>query len=117
MENIINLKEIINNNYPVDVNDIEKNEESTDGNVYIMDNKYVMKIYDDISKAETMTKLHTFLKSKNINVPNIVLTTNNKEYFSLDNKYIVLYTFLNGKKIDKWFKDDVEVIKSIARIT
>ena len=74
MENIINLKKIIINNYLVNINTIEKNEESTDGNVYIIDNKYVMKIYDDISKVEALTKLHTFLKNKGMNVPNIVLT-------------------------------------------
>lgn len=115
MENIINLKKIISNNYSIDINSIEKNEESTDGNVYIMDNKYVMKIYNDISKVESMTKLHAFLQNNGMNIPNVVLTKDNKEYVLLDDKYIVLYTFLNGKKIGKWFKEDNEIIKHIAR--
>ena len=115
MDNLIELKNIINSNYLIDIGNIEKSEESTDGNVYIMDNKYVMKIYHNINKVNTMTKLHRYLKSKGMNIPNIVLTKDNKEYILLNDKYIVLYTFLNGKKIGKWFKEDNEIIKSIAR--
>ena len=115
MEEIIKLRSIIKNNYLLDINNIEKNEESTDGNVYIIDNKYVMKIYDNIIKVNSMTKLHIYLNSKGINIPNVVLTKDNEEYVSLDNKYIVLYTFLDGEKIGKWFKEDNEIIKSIAK--
>lgn len=115
MEEIIKLKSIINDNYLLDINHIEKNEESTDGNVYIMDNKYVMKIYSSINEVNSMTKLHIYLKSKGINIPDVVLTKDNKEYVSLDDKYIVLYTFLEGEKIGKWFKEDNEIIKSIAK--
>ena len=115
MEKEFNIKSIINENYMLNINTIEKSEESTDGNVYIIDNKYVMKIYNDINKAEAMTKLHIYLNSKNMNVPKIVFTKDNKEFLPLDGNYIVLYTFLTGKKIGKWFKEDNEIIKNIAR--
>ena len=115
MEETIKLKNIINNDYLLDINNIEKNAESTDGNVYIIDNKYVMKIYDNITKVDSMTKLHIYLKSKCMNIPNIVLTKDNKEYVSLGDKYIVLYTFLDGKKIGTWFKEDNEIIKGVAK--
>lgn len=115
MEEIIKFKKIINDNYLLDINNIEKNEESTDGNVYIIDNKYVMKIYQNINKVNAMTKLHIYLKNNGMNVPNIVLTKDNKEYIALDDEYIVLYTFLNGEKIGKWFKEDSKIIKNIAK--
>ena len=115
MKEITRIKSIINDNYLIDIENIEKNEESTDGNVYIIDNKYVIKIYESINKVNAMTKLHTYLKNNGVNIPSIIKTESNEDYIDLDNKYIVLYTFLNGEKIGKWFKEDNEIIKTIAK--
>ena len=50
------MKEEISKIYGFNVVDIEKNEESTDGNVYMIkgeNEKYVMKVYDSLDQATT----------------------------------------------------------------
>ena len=54
------LDKVIKNNYNINVLKIEKNNDSTVGNVYIdysLDKKYVIKIYDDYMHTESMTLL------------------------------------------------------------
>lgn len=61
------LKEILIDKYYVEVNGIQKNLQSTIGNVYISnDNKYVIKIYNDIEHTITMTNLHNDMERKSV---------------------------------------------------
>lgn len=98
---------LIEENYKINILKYEKNEESTDGNVYIIflkDKKYVVKIYEDIFHTQSVINLHIEL-IKYINVPNILFTINNETFIKVDNKYIVLYSFLEGIQISKKFKN------------
>ena len=102
------IKSLIKNDYNFDVQYVEKSNESTDGNVYIIqtsneDSKFVIKIYDDIEHANSMIKLHTYLNENGLVVPNII---KNKDclLYSIYNdeictKYIVCYSFVRGKKL------------------
>lgn len=106
--------QILNNNYNIHVTTIEKNEESTDGNVYILKNdqtKYVMKIYESLEHTKMMVSIHNLLRD--LYIPRIVKTVDNRDYINLDNKYAVMYTFLNGNQICEI--DFGPLIPSIAR--
>ena len=112
----MDLKTVLSNKYCINILNIEKSLESTDGNVYIIDtdkNKFVAKIYTDLNHANTMINIHTDLYNKNFYVPQIIKTNNNKNYIILeDNKILVLYSFLEGCKISKVLND---IIKPLAR--
>lgn len=111
------LKNIIFDKYLLKINNIEKTEDSTVGNVYIIytdKNKYVLKIYDDLNHTESMIKLHTDLCNK-FNIPKIIINKNNEGYTKLENKFIVIYSFLDGIQLSKKFKNiPSEVIKKLA---
>lgn len=96
------LDKIIKENYNINVLKIEKNNDSTVGNVYIVysiDKKYVIKIYDDYMHTESMTILHSNL-SNNFYIPKVILTNKGKTYIEIKhNKYLVLYSFLEGIQI------------------
>ena len=102
----VKLKDIFKNEYSIDVNKIEKSEESTVGNVYIVYtefDKYVAKIYDDLTLVKSMTLLHNNLSNK-YNIPKIIKSKNNQDYIEfLNSKYIILYSFLEGIQIGKKF--------------
>ena len=111
-----NLKEILHKNYLLNIINIDKNSESTVGNVYIVytnNNKYVLKIYDDIKHTKSMILLHQNLSNK-FNIPKIILTKDNRGYIEIDNKYIVLYSFLKGIQVGKLDKLTDDIIKQIA---
>lgn len=118
IENIEELVKIISEKYLIKVTKIEKNEESTVGNVYIIysySEKFVAKIYDDLNHTKALIKLHSDLSNK-FHIPKILQTKNNTRYVKLlDLKYIVLYSFLDGTQLGKKFnKLSEEVIKEIA---
>ncbi|MBQ9313631.1 MAG: phosphotransferase [Clostridia bacterium] len=99
---------------------IEKNDESSDGNVYIIEtigNKYVAKVYEDKEHAESMILLHKSLPLL-ISVPKLIYT--NYECINDSKKYyIVIYSFINGKPIDKTLNDGKvgnDTIISVAKL-
>ena len=111
-----NLISIIQRKYHIKgIKRLERREDSTDGNVYIIhtvDNKYVMKIYDDFKHVKSMTELYTKLYKNHFYVPKVILS-NNKGYVKVINgKYIVLYSFLKGTSLGKNLTDDI--IKELA---
>ena len=123
-ENVIKseIKRVLKEKYNIETQKIEKNEQSTDGNVYITyckNKKYVIKIYNKIEHAESMVKLHNRLAQLELNVPNVILTKEKKTYGKiLATNFIVVYTFLNGKQIGwdtKTGKLDNEIIGQIAK--
>ena len=113
-------KSIIQKEYPIEeIKEIEKSENSTDGNVYIINtsnNKYVFKIYSDFSHVNSMIKLHTHLYNNNFYVPKVILTNDNSLYVKVnDEKYIVLYSFLKGKSLGYNFNNVTDdMIKEFA---
>lgn len=55
------MKEEIKKKYCLEIDKIIKNEDSTDGNVYIiknLSNKYIMKLYDNEKHAISMVDIH-----------------------------------------------------------
>ena len=108
------LKRIIKSEYKIEISKIEKNEESTDGNVYIVHDKkgkYVMKIYDSIEHTNTIVGIHNLLSS--LYIPRIIKTINNEKYLKYNNKYIVIYSFLEGNQISDI--DFISIIPIIAK--
>lgn len=116
------LKRILKEKYSIEIEKIEKNEESTDGNVYMIyckDKKYVIKIYNSIKHTESMIKLHNKLTKLKLNIPYVIFDKQKKGYEKILNKnYCVVYSFLNGEQIgwdNKTGKLDDEVISLMAK--
>ena len=110
------LINVITNEYELNIDHIEKSSESTAQNVYIIytkDNKYVLKIYDNLNHANSMCILHNSLSSK-LNIPKIIKTKNNSDYVDNNSKYLVLYSFLEGTQIYKLDNLSNDIIKEIA---
>lgn len=87
-----------------DIIELEKNEDSSDGNVYNINcknNKYIAKVYSDKIQASSMVLLHRKLYKSGLNVPNIIYDNLNEE----SDKYIVIYSFVNGKQITDTLRD------------
>ncbi|MBE6139802.1 MAG: hypothetical protein E7174_04845 [Firmicutes bacterium] len=115
---IEDLIKIISDNYLIGVFKIEKSEESTVGNVYIIysnTEKFVAKIYDDLNHTKSMIQLHSDLSDK-FHIPKIIQSKNNSGYVEiLTSRYLVLYSFLDGIQIGKKFnKLSEEVVKKVA---
>lgn len=115
---INNLESIIKNNYNFNIISILKNEESTDGNVYNIktdNSKYIIKIYSDIDKVNSMVELHNYLKD--MYIPKIIKTKNNTSYIKYNDKYIIIYSFLEGKQLHEYLTNNIypkELVKDIA---
>ena len=105
------LKKLLSEEYLINALKIDKNIESTVGNVYIIytqKEKYVLKLYDDLSHTNSMILLHDDLSNK-INIPKIIKNKNDIGYTIIDSKYVVLYSFLDGVQIGKEF-DNLRMI-------
>lgn len=108
--------------YGIDVEQIEANEQSTDGNVYIAycnNDKYVIKIYNSEEHTKSMIELHKSLEKIKLNTPRIIITLKGREYEKiLNTNYLVLYSFLKGKQIAynaETGKLDDDIVISIAK--
>ena len=111
--NEYNIKEIIN---------IEKNEESSQGNVYIVyttTKRYVIKNYINLSHTELIIDIHNLLEKNNFNSPIVYENKLKKQYTKLINgSYIVVYSFWEGKQIgyNKNSKTmDLVLVENIAK--
>ena len=118
------IKKILTQKYNIETVKIEKNKESTDGNVFIIygkHKKYVAKIYDDIIHTKRMVNLHLLLDEKKINAPKIIKNIDGNYYYKIIDKniYLVIYSFIEGKKIEYFYKDkgklNENLVKRIAR--
>ncbi len=111
----------IKSNYNLDIISIIKNDDSTDGNVYNIEttnNKYIVKIYDDLNKATNMINIHNFLCD--MYIPRVIQTKDKKYYLEYNGKYIVMYSFLEGIQVSKYIKENdntytSDIIISIAK--
>lgn len=116
----LKIKEEIEQNYNLGDIQLYKNEESTDGNVYVIEaknKKYVAKVYDDSIHTNAMIKIHTSLVNNGLNVPAIVKTNSNESYITLKSgKKCVVYSFLQGEQIGSdTIKLDNKLISLIAK--
>ena len=117
----MDLENVIKNNYNLDIISIIKNEDSTDGNVYNIDtssNKYIVKIYDNLDKANNMINIHNFLYD--MYIPRVIQTKDKKYCLEYNNKYIVIYSFLEGIQVSKYIKENnnsytKDIVMSIAK--
>ena len=109
---------IVKSKYCIDVDSVEKSEESTDGNVYIISDKtakkFVIKIYDNEKHAECMTKLYTYLEKRKINAPYIINNSDGYSITKYEDKYIVCYSFVKGEKL-KYVDFSKERIENVAK--
>ena len=99
---------------------ITRSEESTDGNVYIVDSsdcKCVVKIYASLDHTNSMIKLHNDLIQNNVSVPRIIKTTSGDSFAKLDcDKYIVVYSFISGIQVGEKYKNiPSDVVRKIAQ--
>ena len=120
MEN--KLKDLLLQKYNINAEKVEKNLQSTIGNVYIVYSKnirYVIKAYDNIEHTNAMVKLHKIMSGQNLYVPKVIYNIKNELYTTLENYYIVVYSFLQGHQI-VWDTDKIKLsdaeIDRIAKI-
>ena len=100
--------------YDLDIKDIIKNDESTDGNVYEIitnDKRYIAKIYNNLNHAINMINIHHDLLNNDVLIPSIIKTKDNKDYVINNNRIIVLYSYLEGIKIENMDFDNDLIIK------
>lgn len=111
--------EIFQNDFKINPIKIEKNQESSDGNVYLIEcenKKYIAKVYEDRKHAQSMVNLHNMLIKYGINVPHIAFSKYDVEN---KNKFIVVYSFIEGKVIKKTLENGripVELLPKIAML-
>lgn len=121
--NFSKIEKIIKDEYNIkNIIKIEKNENSSQGNVYIIythTKNYVVKKYKELSHAKSMIEIHNFLEDNDFNSP-IVYKNNNKIQYSKlnDDSYIVLYSFMIGKELgyeDNSKTLDLNIVENIAK--
>ena len=114
-----NLEKILKESYEIQINNITKNSDSTDGNVYLIkinNNKYIFKIYNSLEHTQSMIKLHNFLNENNLYVPRIIQTKNKEYYKKYNDKYIVMYSFLEGSQLKNIIQTvDNKTISKLAK--
>lgn len=117
-----NIKESLEKEYNLCINNVKKNDESTDGNVYMIYTtdkvKYVVKIYKDLIHTKNMINLHKLLIENGLNVPKIIETTQNENYIKIINdNYLVVYSYMEGEPVgwsSKYSKLSNSMIENIA---
>lgn len=109
--------DIMRTKYDLGIINITKNEDSTDGNVYNVitnNSKYIIKVYDDINKANNMVSIHNYLSD--LYIPRIIKNNEGEYITKCNDKYIILYSFLDGNSIDIFNGVfSLDLIKSIAK--
>lgn len=116
---IKNLEKVLKEKYYIFVQKIYKSEESTVGNVYIIEtkeDKYILKIYNDLQHVKAMVNLYKFLNDNNFYTPIIINNNENLFYTELLNeKFIVIYSYLEGIQIKQIINNFTsENIKQLA---
>lgn len=119
MKKLNSLRKAICEKYDLNISNIEKNEDSTDGNVYILydqSKKYVAKVYNDLKHVESMVNLYFDLYNNELDVPKIIECMNKEKYIKLsNNSYVIIYSFLEGSQLGEKFKALPEqIIKDFA---
>ena len=123
-ENVVKfeINKILKEKYNIIAKKIEKSEQSTDGNVYIIycnDKKYITKIYKDLNHTQSMINLHRKLASLKINIPHLISNKDKNGFEKIfDTSYLVVYSYINGQPIGwdaKTGKLNKNIVISIAK--
>ena len=114
------MQEQLEKNYDIKIDNISKINESSDGNVFLINigtKKLIMKKYDDINHANAMVELHKDMENKKINAPRVVKNNSNNYITIIDKHYCVLYTYIKGQMISELYeKLPNEIIYKIGRL-
>ena len=115
------MEMILKEKYNIIATKIDKNKQSTDGNVYIIyskDKKYVAKVYNDLRHTKSSIDLYRKLELHEIHTPRIIFNKEKNGFKKiLDKNYLVVYSYINGQPIgwnSKTGKIDKNIITSIA---
>lgn len=115
------INKILKEKYNIIAKKIEKSEQSTDGNVYIIycnDKKYITKIYKDLNHTQSMINLHRKLALLKINIPHLISNKDKNGFEKIfDTSYLVVYSYINGQPIGwdtKTGKLNKNIVISIA---
>lgn len=118
---ITEIKKKLEERYSLVIEKIEKSDESTNGNVYIVhsnNEKYVVRLYDNVGHTNSMVSLYNELIHAGLNVSKIIMNKENKNYEILFNSYyLVVYSYLEGNQIgwdSQYRKLNKELISEIA---
>lgn len=111
------IKNIIEYNYNISVNSIEKINRGTADIFTIVSNneKYVLKYFSEGKKKESIikeTNIINFLNTKNINVPVYIKTNNGDFYITYNDRIVVLQKFIDGYTMENNTGDYNKVIES-----
>lgn len=115
----IDLFKILQNNYNIQIIGIEKNSESSTGNVYLIntvDSKYIVKVYCNYEHTQSMINLYDLLNKNDFYVPKIIQTKNKENYKKYNDTYVVIYSFLEGIQFKKIIQTaNNNIISKLAR--
>lgn len=101
---LIEINKILQGNYNLKNIIVQKNLESTEGNVYNIttsDNKYILKIYRDIKHVDNMKNLYEMLK-KDFYIPQIIKNNNRELYTAYNEYYFIIYSYLEGNQLSNY---------------
>ena len=119
MESLLEIKDNIEKNYNLKIRSMEKEPSSTEKNVYILnckDGKYVAKAYKNIEHTNIMCDLQGYLNKIGLNVPEIIKTKKKSSYIKIEERYIVIYSFLKGEQVGQIIKNNMLDNQTIALI-
>ena len=96
------IKKIVLDNYGLNVNEV-KHLDRGSANIYILDNKYVLKEFNQDREVDKILKEYnviSHLAKKGLRVPEYVLTKDNECYLMYENHIIIIQLFLEGYTIE-----------------
>lgn len=96
------IKKIILDNYGLNINEV-KHLDRGSANIYILDNKYVLKEFNQDREVDKILKEYnviSHLAKKGLRVPEYILTKDNKCYVMYEKHIIILQLFLEGYTIE-----------------
>lgn len=111
------IKELLNNQYNIEANRIEEIDRGMANIFKIYSNKtnYLLKEFNKNKSIEIIEKeknIINFLKSKEINVPEYVLTKDDKYYIENEDRIIIVQKFIEGYTMENNTCDYNKVIES-----
>ena len=92
------ITRFIKENYSIDINKISKIERGT-ANIYLLDNKYILKEYQSKYDKESIMKeidVTKYLFDNGFKVPEFLKTTSNEYYVEYKKRIVVLEKYIDG---------------------
>ncbi len=86
----------------IDVQKIAPTINGISDSVFILDDKYILKIFETASKQEIQNELKLILSCKDLKVPKVI-----GKIFTIQDKYALIYEKAKGESIKKVSKNDI----------